>query len=160
MNPDAEDNDSTAEINRLRRENEELRTRLADAEGEGCTLHGHAKHGKEAEELRKGIERLAVADVFTHCSELLGLLDRVDARDSLSHIRANQELRYVRAANKRGLRSQEKACAVLLDALVDGLDSGTCSTKAIRKALVALGAKAGSLPQDIPPAGGKRGRGV
>lgn len=149
-----------------------LRTRLADAEGEGCTLHVHAKHGKEAEELRKGIERIystrlktaqAIAESapgteVVPAAALHALLDRVDARDSLAHLRANEELRDARAANKRGLRSQQKAIELLLEALVDGLDSGRCSTKAVRRVLMALGCKAKELPQDIPPAGGKRGR--
>jgi hypothetical protein len=67
--------------------------RLADAEGEGCTLHGDAPHGKEAEELRKGIEEALTygthAEIRDHLSELL---DRVDARDSLAHLRANERI--------------------------------------------------------------------
>lgn len=76
----------------------ELKARLADAEGEGCTLHGHAPHGQEAEELRKGVEEALAygthAEIRDHLQELL---DRVPARDSLTHLRANEELAEARA---------------------------------------------------------------
>lgn len=156
-----ESDDGTAEINRLRRENEELRERLADAEGEGCTLHKHAPHGKEAEELRKGIEKIIAhgPPKGLWATTLQKLLDGVDARDSLAHLRANEELRDVKSANRRGMRSQAKAIEILLEGLVDGLDSRCCSTKVLRKALVALGAKSSLLPQDVPPANvGRRAR--
>lgn len=59
--------------------------------GEGCTLHGDAPHGKEAEELRSGIEKLIRSGPFrVDIYELQQLLDRVNARDSLAHLRANE----------------------------------------------------------------------
>lgn len=140
-------------LEQLVAENAQLKQRLADAEGEGCTLHKHAPHGKEAEELRLGIEKLLAQRPLDGWEKALQkLLDRVDARDSLAHVRANQELRETRAANRRGLRSQQKAIEILLEGVVDGLDTQRCSTKVLRKALVALGVRAREIPQDLPPA--------
>lgn len=47
-----------------------------------CTIHGNVAHGKEAEELREGIESLIVKRGAT-VAELVQLLDSVDCRDSL-----------------------------------------------------------------------------
>lgn len=72
-------------------ENQELADALAHAESH-CTVHGDVAHGGEAEELRKGIERLIEQD-YDACGglgdeQLVGrlqrLLDDVDARDSLA----------------------------------------------------------------------------
>lgn len=92
----------------------ELEARLADAEGEGCTLHGDAPHGKEAEELRKGIELLMGKWASVHRRELQALLDRVAARDSLAHLRANEELAAARAkvAELEALFQQTHGCHV------------------------------------------------
>lgn len=88
-----------------------LVARIDEAEGEGCTLHGHAPHGQEAEELQKGIEELLANtsinwSVSRLAEELQKLLDRVDARDSLAHQRANEELAQAR-------REQDEARAAL-----------------------------------------------
>ena len=63
--------------------------------GARCDRHGGAIHGKEAEELRSGVEQILrnTADVREHEASfvlpelrkaLLFLLDHVDARDSLA----------------------------------------------------------------------------
>lgn len=150
-----------AQVNRLSDQNHDLQRRLADAEGEGCTLHKHAPHGKEAEELRKGVEKLLAKEPTNLRTALFLLLDRVDARDSLTHLRANEELRDIRRELKRQITSRQSCSSYLLEMLVDNLDRGgaaVVTTKSIRAALVALGHKRAELPQDLPPAGGKRGR--
>lgn len=59
--------------------------------GDGCTLHGDAPHGKEAEELRSGIEALMrLYLVLVPVDKLQRLLDRVNARDSLAHLMAKE----------------------------------------------------------------------
>lgn len=63
----------------------EIRRRRAESAG-GCSVHGGAIHGGEAEELRDGIEKL-LAEYDGHPVpdyELNNLLDSVDARDSLA----------------------------------------------------------------------------
>ena len=75
----------------------------ADPTGEGCSLHGHAPHGQEAEELRNGLEvLLSPAPDDGERDEkwkrdIRGILDQVSARDSLAHVRANEELGAVQA---------------------------------------------------------------
>lgn len=59
-----------------------------------CPVHAFQRHGKEAEELRAGVEK--VIEEFDNdeghagrravCGVLRALLDRVDARDSLSYL--------------------------------------------------------------------------
>lgn len=67
--------------------------------GQACELHGGAVHGKEAEELRGGVERILrsmsdvpASDEFHALREarkaLILLLDRIDARDSLAFLEA------------------------------------------------------------------------
>jgi hypothetical protein len=60
--------------------------------GVSCDRHGGAVHGREAEELRKGIERIIAQTVVDDAcpdsandvlDELQRLLDGIDARDSL-----------------------------------------------------------------------------
>jgi hypothetical protein len=81
-----------------------------------CPVHGFAKHGKEAEELRAGIEKIinehcgaldgsdpsryeeATEDM---CDDLQALLDRVDARDSLAYLERKPKKR---ASKKRATR--------------------------------------------------------
>lgn len=63
-----------------------------------CEKHGGAVHGREAEELRKGIELLLVehgtidsVDAYEYAElrrDLIRLLDRIDARDSLAFLEA------------------------------------------------------------------------
>lgn len=59
-----------------------------------CAEHGHV-HGREAEELRRGIEQLIESNAGVHLSnwpeELQDLLDRVDARDSLALFEAQDK---------------------------------------------------------------------
>lgn len=70
--------------------------------GVSCEKHGGAIHGQEAEELRAGVEHLlkSTADVHDEDSlfvlretrrALIFLLDRIDARDSLSFREATDE---------------------------------------------------------------------
>lgn len=60
---------------------------------EHCPVHGFV-HGKEAEELRKGIERAAAAsDGKVSTRALFALLDRIDARDSLAYLEAKARRR-------------------------------------------------------------------
>lgn len=52
-----------------------------------CPEHHGAVHGKEAEELRTGIEKLLAENSYQiQRTELFALLDRVDARDSLAYL--------------------------------------------------------------------------
>lgn len=69
-----------------------IATMLAAARGQICAIgcpcerHAHQVHGAEAEELRAGIERIVdIDDVDDWRHALRELLDRVDARDSLSY---------------------------------------------------------------------------
>lgn len=71
-------------------------------ERELCPVHGYPRHGKEAEELRKGVEALLAKypphtgwdETTTDTPEayeglrngLTALLDNVDARDSLAYL--------------------------------------------------------------------------
>lgn len=70
---------------------------LADAcvVGVPCEKHGDAVHGREAEELRKGVENILAdppgGDIESNQewrASLLRLLDEVDARDSLVFLEA------------------------------------------------------------------------
>lgn len=72
---------------------------LADAcvVGVSCDRHGGAVHGREAEELRKGIERIFLEydDVMHQPDEvndmraaLRRMLDEIDARDSVAFLEA------------------------------------------------------------------------
>jgi hypothetical protein len=83
----------------LARDFAEAVVQLADAcvIGLPCKKHGGAVHGREAEELRAGIERLLAegsddfrSEAFSELreirQELLRLLDAVDARDSLGFL--------------------------------------------------------------------------
>lgn len=60
--------------------------------GVSCAQHGGAVHGREAEELRAGIERIRKDHPPDHVGEhivhaaLRRLLDEVDARDSLAFL--------------------------------------------------------------------------
>lgn len=69
----------------------ELEARLdrIEEDDKRCPVHGDEVHGAEAEELRAGLERILDDHDFTvdgedACSDLRGLLDEVDARDSLA----------------------------------------------------------------------------
>lgn len=63
-----------------------------------CEKHGGAVHGQEAEELRAGVEKILQdmsgvrdgesSDLEDFRRSLIRLLDRVDARDSLSFLEA------------------------------------------------------------------------
>lgn len=58
---------------------------------EECPVHSYATHGKEAEELRQGIERaLNEEDFDMMADDLRRLLDGVDARDSLAYLERKQ----------------------------------------------------------------------
>jgi hypothetical protein len=64
----------------------ELAVQLADkcVVGVPCKRHFGATHGREAEELRKGIEKILASDLDDFPYALRALLDEVDARDSLA----------------------------------------------------------------------------
>lgn len=59
---------------------------LGGAGGAGCPVHAGQIHGKEAEELRRGFERIADGDRACSRKEVQKVLDRVDARDSLAFL--------------------------------------------------------------------------
>lgn len=72
---------------------ERARARQRQRERTECPVHGYQRHGREAEELRAGIEAVlaefdgvSYAKVDTVCGVLRALLDRVDARDSLAYL--------------------------------------------------------------------------
>jgi hypothetical protein len=61
--------------------------------GVPCQEHSGVVHGQEAEELRKGIERILEEETTDDmASALRELLDSVDARDSLSFLEARKAL--------------------------------------------------------------------
>jgi hypothetical protein len=63
------------------------RLRASCLVGVPCARHGDAVHGREAEELRKGIETiLREHDPIELRRSLIQLLDEVDARDSLVYL--------------------------------------------------------------------------
>lgn len=66
----------------------EALTQLADTcvIGLPCKRHKGAVHGREAEELRRGIEKILTADLDDYAFALRELLDEVDARDSLAFL--------------------------------------------------------------------------
>ena len=81
---------------RAERVREAARKRQRRAEGVECAMHEWQKHGKEAEELRAGIEQILAdfrdgttgsdaEDFRDIMSDLQSLLDSVDARDSLAY---------------------------------------------------------------------------
>lgn len=53
--------------------------------GRGCPHHEGVIHGKEAEELRAGLEELIEADLVSARS-VFALLEQTDARDSLAYL--------------------------------------------------------------------------
>jgi hypothetical protein len=76
--------------------------------GVECPVHHYAKHGKEAEELRAGIQKIIkngtnddTQAVEVH-DELSKLLDEVDACDSLAYLerRDERKSRRTRKANR------------------------------------------------------------
>jgi hypothetical protein len=77
--------------------------RIAELESEakeprGCAVHYGSVHGGEAEELRKGLERLLKEHgVVPPRRTLIALLDRVDARDSLAHLELTDECAALKA---------------------------------------------------------------
>ena len=82
----------TTEYARLCVEWEAARDALGEAEGEAGTgeglTSGDAVAGREAEELRAGLEALIAAPPGDWPAAAQALLDRVDARDSLAHVTA------------------------------------------------------------------------
>lgn len=56
--------------------------------GRPCARHYGEVHGKEAEELRDGVQRIIDADPDEARVRLIQLLDHVDARDSLAFLEA------------------------------------------------------------------------
>lgn len=75
--------------------------------GAECPVHHFAKHGKEAEELRAGIQKM-IADganedtqaVEVH-DELSKLLDEVDAGDSLAYLERKDEAKRRKKASRK-----------------------------------------------------------
>lgn len=79
--------DLLAEVDDLRAEN----TRLSTV----CTVHAAQTHGAEAEELRKGIERILYIADSNSCyieEDLRVLLDTVDSGDSLAFVERRDAL--------------------------------------------------------------------
>jgi hypothetical protein len=75
-----------------------------------CPVHDSPKHGAEAEELRKEVERCL--DVFAGDSLAINLrrmLDRVDARDSLAHLENVERLQAERDAALSRIADLEQA---------------------------------------------------
>lgn len=67
----------------------DLTARCGGCVRQHCSVHMDSQHGKEAEELRKGIETLIAGcseDDGVPAHELQRLLDRIDACDSLAHL--------------------------------------------------------------------------
>lgn len=62
--------------------------------GIACERHGGAVHGREAEELRAGVERIIGQDFDAEDlrDDLRRMLDEVDARDSLAFLEATDGL--------------------------------------------------------------------
>lgn len=62
--------------------------------GVACERHGGAVHGREAEELRAGVERITRQDFDAEDlrDDLRRMLDDVDARDSLAFLEATDGL--------------------------------------------------------------------
>lgn len=68
-----------------------------DAPEPMCTVHGNVEHGREAEELRSGIEELIREGDQVSVTQLQRLLDEVDARDSLAFSERAAEFTEARA---------------------------------------------------------------
>ncbi len=84
----------------------------------GCNAKCVAVPGKEAEELRAGIEKLVDdgSRRFITSSELQSLLDRVCARDSLAFLEAgDQEYRQLRALRSESIVDEYPFAAQFLD---------------------------------------------
>lgn len=86
--------------------------RVAELEADTrCSFHAGQSHGKEAEELRAGVESI-IANVGTRAgmvTELRELLDRVDARDSLMHVEAIDELEAIEEERDEAIARAERA---------------------------------------------------
>ncbi len=89
---------------------EQARRKQRRDEGIECVMHAWQKHGKEAEELRKGIEDVIEgwAGLTTGCTqedvdsilfELRKLVDKVDARDSLAYLERKPKRPPVKRSN-------------------------------------------------------------
>jgi hypothetical protein len=71
--------------------NEAERRKQRRREHQECPVHAYQQHGKEAHELRNGIEKLIAEFSADPCDpvtseDLQALLDHVDARDSLAYL--------------------------------------------------------------------------
>jgi hypothetical protein len=138
--------ESTADLlEGLVREVDELRFETQDKE---CPVHVGSVHGREAEELRAGIEklietaeeiefetttpqRLAYRMVATR--RLQELLDDVDARDSLGHLeRHDAEVARLTAENDR-LRLSLEAKDAVIAAGQRTIDSGNEAFRTLRE---------------------------
>jgi hypothetical protein len=58
--------------------------------GKRCAEHGGEVHGREAEELRRALEALLRSGDVTETS-VMRILERVDARDSLAYLEAQDD---------------------------------------------------------------------
>jgi hypothetical protein len=97
-------------------------------EKQGCAVHDGSIHGREAEELRSGIEKIIIAGETSADDEqatdvydaLITLLDRVDARDSLafSELRDRAKKGWkTRKANEKKRAAKDKQEALQAFAL-------------------------------------------
>lgn len=87
------------EVRKTRRMlNQKLRSESECSFGARCEEHGGIVHGQEAEELRRGVERLietetvrSLGALYISKKSLEKLLERVDARDSLAFVEKDVE---------------------------------------------------------------------
>jgi hypothetical protein len=89
-------NEYEAQRGKLLAEIGTLRSRLAEAEAAPvrCPVHANEIHGKEAQELRQGIENILTRSgsmTEPMCLKLTNLLNRVDARDSLAYLERGEQ---------------------------------------------------------------------
>jgi len=71
--------------------NEAQRRKQRRREHQECPVHAYQQHGKEAQELRAGIEKLLGERVPARGPALRKLLDDVDARDSLAYLERSSD---------------------------------------------------------------------
>ncbi len=119
----------------------------------GCARHAGVSHGKEAEELRSGIEKLlkeaeadAIGSRTVGVYPLQRLLDEVDARDSLAHLEA-QDAAASAELSKRGMTDAETAD--LLAKNIAALTEDVAKQRAVIERLTKERDEALMLHQDV-----------
>jgi hypothetical protein len=94
---------SVREDNLVQLTRDEARALFDEVENGTCRRHANQKHGAEAEELRRGIERVLKTVEYAAGyqgirASLQTLLDAVDARDSLAYLESRDEQMLVLTA--------------------------------------------------------------